>query len=152
MQKMIAKSIPNLANFEGTWIFWALLGRVWTPVALKRDMKFHANPFSYHIAHLLCQDSYFWEGGGLHIPTWETTCFIFVVFFFHLFFSCICFLFCSVVYTLFCHLYFAVFWHIYFVLSSLLCSVVSTLFCRLCCVLSSILCCCIKLNWRPRQS
>ena len=37
------------------------LGKIWNRI-------FHS---FQHIAHLLCKDSHFWEGGGMHILTWD---------------------------------------------------------------------------------
>ena len=71
MLKISVKSIPiyyaNLAISEEKLMFRHPKCPFWTPAAPKRNMKFYALLYFQHLAHLLCQDGHFWEGGTLGI-------------------------------------------------------------------------------------
>ena len=69
-RKIIVGSITifpaNWATFEDDLIFCASFWTFWTPITQKRDMMWYDFSFvsAQHIAHLLCKDDHFWEGGG----------------------------------------------------------------------------------------
>ena len=65
-----------LANSAGSWMFGCPkrslnFGRPQRPNAIWCAMKIYVHHYFQHITHLLCQDSHFWEGGGLHILSWD---------------------------------------------------------------------------------
>ena len=62
------KWVPD--QFQSILQIWLLLKKVeffkiQRPYAILSDMKFYANHFFQHIAHLFCRDGHFWGWGGV---------------------------------------------------------------------------------------